>query len=1093
MVKPPPLIAAGDDVRRAWRPWPGQTRQALAGWRVWLPERLQLKHAVCLKSCLTGGRVRDIVKPVTGTAEAGARAVLCCFREKGDKHVKEYVCVPGVGSRCTRGMAGKGAAMVLAAAFLLALPSVFISVPALASATPVTITLTQGVGGYSGCADTMLRELYPYENYGASADMFWVRHRPGYDRNILIRFDLTGQLPSGACIKEAKLRLYQYEDELGSSDWLRVGAYRMLKNWDEGTGGDGGDDYLGASWYYRHTGGMNQWYNAGARGVTSDTNSDRHHTHHVTPPYVGVADDHVECTEGIRWVEWDVTPSVQYWVGNPSENFGICLDKWVEDPTGQYHSTSLDGVNFLPREHPDGNYRPRLVITYVIPTAEAPVTLRASDLSLNFFDNDPGITFSQNGSLLQCGGTTSDTSWNGDGSATTYTINSSFEATALVKLQQGIVNANRGQFSFGMVEPVSGKYVRIGSIGYSAHYYEISGMCAASGNGEAHDGSAYWASYWDDVYPLAPPSAAVRFYSETPEDEAAAYLAWKIRYDKPNGMFYVYVNDALVTYYSRVNLTNWRLAFLHQNDVSGVPTTVLVSFPDTTPPSPDPMTWATPPWADSTSSISMTATTATDVDSPPVSYYVQETSGNTGGSSSGWIASTAYTDSVLQPNTRYAYRVKARDSYSTPNETAYSTSANAYTLMPRPTGAVATLVKSTEVNLSATGSFPNLAEAQSGVKFTSPTPGGSGGIDEWIKTTTDTATGLTPNTEYIFDVKARNGDGVETPTAPVGARVRTLAAPPAPLAYNPVSCQGIQANWGSNGNPAGTEYECIEVTTHKSSGWSTAMSWTLGGLEPGVTYSFIVRARNADMVVSPYVLLGEVTTNTSIGQAKTMYGIGQKVSLGGKVVTAVFEDQRLFFVQDAPLFGWPEGGLGIAVRFPEMALPLIQGQVVDITGTLAYNDPPHEQELIVAAGAVLLRPFPLMAVPAYRGSGKTLGGGDYGIQPLVYDDVTAPVAKPSYGLNTVGRLVTTFGKPMDGGQGGMREIWLDDGSCLNDGQEVGVRVDLSTARGELPEPWREMYLVTGVMRCMVVEGPIGESLNVRVLWPRFKTDIVPLE
>jgi len=224
-----------------------------------------------------------------------------------------------------------------------------------------------------------------------------------------------------------------------------------------------------------------------------------------------------------------------------------------------------------------------------------------------------------------------------------------------------------------------------------------------------------------------------------------------------------------------------------------------------------------------------------------------------------------------------------------------------------------------------------------------------------------------------------------------------------------------------------------------------------------------------------------------------MYGIGQKVSLGGKVVTAVFEDQRLFFVQDAPLFGWPEGGLGIAVRFPEMALPLIQGQVVDITGTLAYNDPPHEQELIVAAGAVLLRPFPLMAVPAYRGSGKTLGGGDYGIQPLVYDDVTAPVAKPSYGLNTVGRLVTTFGKPMDGGQGGMREIWLDDGSCLNDGQEVGVRVDLSAAGGELPEPWPEMYLVTGVMRCMVVEGPLGERLNVRVLWPRFKTDIVPLE
>ncbi len=38
-----------------------------------------------------------------------------------------------------------------------------------------------------------------------------------------------------------------------------------------------------------------------------------------------------------------------------------------------------------------------------------------------------------------------------------------------------------------------------------------------------------------------------------------------------------------------------------------------------------------------------------------------------------------------------------------------------------------------------------------------------------------------------------------------------------------------------------------------------------------------------------------------------------------------------------------------------------------------------------------------------------------------------------------------------------------------------------------------MYLVTGVMRCVVVEGPLGERLNVRVLWPRVIEDIVPPE
>lgn len=1004
--------------------------------------------------------------------------------------MRGLLCVPGHRSR--RSYKGCGAALTSAAALLLLAVSLVFSRAALASATPVTLTLIQGVSSYAGCADTMLRELYPYENYGASTDMFWVRHRPGYDRNILIRFDLTGQLPSGACIKQAKLRLYQYEDELGSGDWLRVGAYRMLKNWHEGTGGDGGDDNAGASWYNRHTGGMNGWFAYGARGVTSETNSDRHHTHHVTPPYVGVADDHVECTEGIRWVEWDITPSVQYWVGNPSKNYGICLDKWVEDPTGHYHSTSFDGVNFLPKEHPDSNYRPQLVITYVLPTAETPVSLRFADLSLNYFDNDPGITFSQNGSLLQGSGTTSNTNWSGDGSATTYTINSSFEATALVKLQQGIVGVNHGQFSFGMLEPATGRHVRIASIGHSTHYYEISGICAASGNGEAHDGSAYWASYWDDVYPLAPPSSAVRFYSETPEDEATAYIAWKIRYDKPNGMFYVYVNDVLVTYYSRVSFANWRLALLHENDLSGIPTTVMVAFPDATPPSPDPMTWATAPYAASTSSISMAASTATDLISPPVYYYVQETSGNPGGSSSGWVASTGYTDSMLQANTRYAYRVKARDSYSVPNETAYSAAVAVYSLMPTPTGAAAMTVAATEVGLSAMGSFPNLSEAQSGVKFISPTPGGNGGIDEWIKTTTDTATGLTPNTEYVFQVKARNGDAVETSLGLVSVRVRTLASAPAALAYNPISCQGIQANWGANGNPAGTEYECIEMMTGRRSGWITSTTWVLGDLDPGAGYQFQVRARNAALTVTPWTDLGPVAANQSIGQIKQMYRPGEKVALTGKLVTASFDDQHIFFVQDADLLGWPEGGLGIAVRYPDFGVPLRVGQVVDITGQLAMNDAPFDQELIVLAMDVRIRALLLMPALAYRGSGKTLGGEDYGSQPGLFDDIQAASPVRSYGLNTVGRLVTTSGALRDGGQGGAQEVWLDDGSCLNDGRESGLRVDLTEVGGVLPEPWSAHYIVTGVMRCVVADGASGRY-NVRVLWPRSKADIVGID
>jgi len=97
--------------------------------------------------------------------------------------------------------------------------------------------------------------------------------------------------------------------------------------------------------------------------------------------------------------------------------------------------------------------------------------------------------------------------------------------------------------------------------------------------------------------------------------------------------------------------------------------------PDTTPPTPDPMTWATEPYATSYSSITMVATTATDVSG--VQYYFACVSG--GGHDSGWQSSTAYTDTGLTPETTYTYRVIARDLSVNLNETAWSTAASAAT------------------------------------------------------------------------------------------------------------------------------------------------------------------------------------------------------------------------------------------------------------------------------------------------------------------------------------------------------------------------------------------------------------------------------
>jgi hypothetical protein len=97
---------------------------------------------------------------------------------------------------------------------------------------------------------------------------------------------------------------------------------------------------------------------------------------------------------------------------------------------------------------------------------------------------------------------------------------------------------------------------------------------------------------------------------------------------------------------------------------------------DTDPPTPDPMTWSSPPAAAGPNSITMTATTATDPNG--VEYYFECTAG--GGNDSGWQDSPTYVDNGLSPTTQYTYRVKARDKSANQNETGWSSEASATTL-----------------------------------------------------------------------------------------------------------------------------------------------------------------------------------------------------------------------------------------------------------------------------------------------------------------------------------------------------------------------------------------------------------------------------
>ena len=96
---------------------------------------------------------------------------------------------------------------------------------------------------------------------------------------------------------------------------------------------------------------------------------------------------------------------------------------------------------------------------------------------------------------------------------------------------------------------------------------------------------------------------------------------------------------------------------------------------ESTPPTPDPMTWSVEPYALGSTSISMTATTASDISG--VEYYFANITDSI--HDSGWQSGTTYEDTDLDPDTTYTYAVKARDLSVNQNETAYSDQALATT------------------------------------------------------------------------------------------------------------------------------------------------------------------------------------------------------------------------------------------------------------------------------------------------------------------------------------------------------------------------------------------------------------------------------
>jgi hypothetical protein len=238
--------------------------------------------------------------------------------------------------------------------------------------------------------------------------------------------------------------------------------------------------------------------------------------------------------------------------------------------------------------------------------------------------------------------------------------------------------------------------------------------------------------------------------------------------------------------------------------------------PDTTPPTPNPMTFATAPYATSSTSIAMVATTASDPSG--VQYLFTCTAG--GGHSSSWQSSPSYTDTGLSPSTQYTYTVKARDLSSNNNETTASSPASATTQSvdttpPTPNPMTwATVPYAT--GDSSIAMVATTASDASGVQYLFTCTAGGGHSSSWQSSSSYTDTGLSPGTQYTYTVKARDLSPNYNETAassPASATTQSVTVNPPFMQWKFDEGSGLMASDSIGNGNTGMMYNWPSWTT----------------------------------------------------------------------------------------------------------------------------------------------------------------------------------------------------------------------------------------------------------------------------------------
>jgi hypothetical protein len=183
---------------------------------------------------------------------------------------------------------------------------------------------------------------------------------------------------------------------------------------------------------------------------------------------------------------------------------------------------------------------------------------------------------------------------------------------------------------------------------------------------------------------------------------------------------------------------------------------------------------------------------------------------------------------------------------------------------------------STQLTITAQTATDSESGLNSAPYWFHETSGNPGALSSsvWQTSTTFINTGLSPNTEYSYQVKAKDANNNESTYSTILSKYTLSTIPSSPLLSSP-TLSSIKVTVNQNSNPSNTTYAIYESTTSRyvqADGtlnttpiWQTYVSW--GGnqgiqvisLSHNVQYTFEVKARNGD------------NTETSLSPSSSLY------------------------------------------------------------------------------------------------------------------------------------------------------------------------------------------------------------------------------